>query len=506
MAKRTIFISSVQKELAAERRALKKYIHGDPLLLRFFEVFLFEDIPAGDRKPADIYLTEVEQCDIYIAILGNQYGWADADGKSATELEFDHATKTHRERLVFVKGDDDKAREPDMARFVAKAGRQVIRRRFADEPGLIREVYASLVESLENRGLLQTGPFDDSVCAGATLKDIDEEQVTAFVETAETKGRLTLKGARAPKDVLQNFNLLKGDKPTNAAILLFGKEPRHFFHNAQVHCFHFLGVEKRKPIASQQPYEGRLFEVIDEAVEFVLGKLDRLVGTRAKSAQASGDFEIPRSVIAEAIVNAVAHRNYRHTGFVQVIVFADRVEVWNPGELPPGLTPKLLREPHGPIPRNPLIAEPLFRVKYVEKAGTGTTDMIADCREAGLPEPDFRQCGPHFVTTLWRDWLTSEAIAGLGLNDRQSNAVMQLKSTRRITNREYQELTGTNRQTALRDLRELISHGIITQVGTTGRGAYYRLQRKRDINATNATPRKPHTNPSGNVSRNQARR
>jgi ATP-dependent DNA helicase RecG len=115
-------------------------------------------------------------------------------------------------------------------------------------------------------------------------------------------------------------------------------------------------------------------------------------------------------------------------------------------------------------------------VKYVEKAGTGTTDMIADCREAGLPEPDFRQCGPHVVTTLWRDWLTSEAMVGLGLNERQRTGVAHLKSAGRITNREYQELTGANRQTSLRDLRELLAHGIVAQIGTTGRGAYYRLQ------------------------------
>jgi predicted HTH transcriptional regulator len=486
--KTSIFISSVQKELAAERRALKDYIEGDPLLRRFFKVFLFEDIPAGDRKPSDIYLAEVERCDIYVAILGNQYGWANADGKSATELEFDHATKTHRERLVFVKG-DDKAREPDMARFVTKAGRQVTRRRFADESGLISEVYASLVESLENRGLLQTGPFDDSACAGATLKDIDEEQVTAFVETAEAKGRLTLKGSRAPHAVLQNFNLLKGDKPTNAAILLFGREPRHFFHNAQVHCFHFLGVEKRKPIASQQPYEGRLFAVIDEAVEFVLGKLDRPVGTRAKSAKADGNFEIPRSVIAEAVVNAVAHRNYRNNGFVQVIVFADRVEVWNPGELPPGLTSELLRKPHGPIPRNPLIAEPLFRVKYVEKAGTGTTDMIADCRRAGLPEPDFRQCGPFFVATLWRDSLTDEVMDRLGLNERQRKAVLHVKTAGRISNQEYQAVASTTKKTASRDLDDLVLKGVLDRIGETGRGAFYLLKSKGDINGTNETLR-----------------
>ena len=115
------------------------------------------------------------------------------------------------------------------------------------------------------------------------------------------------------------------------------------------------------------------------------------------------------------------------------------------------------------------------------------TAMIADCREAGLPEPDFRQCGPHFVTTLWRDWLTTEVMDKMGLNDRQRQGVAQLKSAGRISNREYQELTGAIRQTALRDLRELMAHGVVEKIGATGRGAHYRPCRKRDINATNAT-------------------
>jgi len=297
----------------------------------------------------------------------------------------------------------------------------------------------------------------------------------------ETVSRLKLKGSRAPKAVLQNFNLLRDGRPTNAAILLFGKNPRRFFNNAQVHCFHFHGTEKRKPIASQQPYEGRLLEVIDQAVEFVLGKIDRSVGTRATSTQAPVTFEIPRPVITEAIVNAVAHRNYRHNGFVQVILFADRIEVWNPGELPPGLTPELLREPHGPIPRNPLIAEPLFRVKYVEKAGTGTTDMIADCRKAGLPEPDFEQRGPHFVVTLWRDWLTDEVMAGFNLNERQLQAAVYLKTHKLITNSSYQKMFGVSRATATRDLDMLRTIGIVEKIGTTGKGTHYMITRKRII-------------------------
>ncbi len=483
-----IFISSVQKELAAERRAVKDFITHDPLLSRFIsDVFLFEDIPAGDRKPDDIYLGEVEGCDIYLAILGNEYGWKNEAGRSPTELEFDHATKTHRERVVFVKGDDDKARAPEMADLVRKAGRQVSRRRFSDTPGLIREVYASLVECLEHRGALRFTPFDGSVCDGATLRDIDNAQVTAFVEMAEAAGRLKLKGSRAPKAVLQNFNLLRDGLPTNAAMLLFGKSPHRFFNNAQVHCFHFHGTKKRKPIASQQPYEGRLLEVIDQAVEFVLGKIDRSVGTRATSTQAPVEFEIPRPVITEAIVNAVAHRNYHSNGFVQVLVFADRIEVWNPGELPRGLTPELLRKPHGPMPQNPLIAEPLFRVKYVEKAGTGTTDMIADCRKAGLPEPDFEQCGPHFVVTVWRDWLTEDVIASLGLNDRQKTAILFIKQNGSITNKQYQELSKVTDRTVLRDIKELINKRVLHKIGTTGRATHYVIKKKPDINPTNPT-------------------
>jgi ATP-dependent DNA helicase RecG len=65
-------------------------------------------------------------------------------------------------------------------------------------------------------------------------------------------------------------------------------------------------------------------------------------------------------VVREAIVNAVAHRDYASAASVQVSVFADRVEVWNPGMLPPPLTPERLREPHSSLPRNARICEALF--------------------------------------------------------------------------------------------------------------------------------------------------
>ena len=84
-----IFISSVQKEFAREREALRDYLRGDPLMRRFFDVFLFEDVPASDRRPDQLYLDEVDRCDLYIGLFGNDYGTEDSEGVSPTEREFD---------------------------------------------------------------------------------------------------------------------------------------------------------------------------------------------------------------------------------------------------------------------------------------------------------------------------------------------------------------------------------------------------------------------------------
>ena len=172
---------------------------------------------------------------------------------------------------------------------------------------------------------------------------------------------------------------------------------------------------------------------------------------------------------------------------VQVMLFADRLEVWNPGELPPSLTAERLREPHASIPRNPLIAEPLYLFRYIEKADSGTLDMIERCSKAGLPSPDFEERAGQFVTTLWRDWLTGEVLAGLGLSERQTKAVTYVKINGRITNKDYRELTGTIIRTASRDREDLVSKGVLRIVGVSGRNAHYVLARKQDVKRTNRT-------------------
>jgi len=475
-----IFISSVQKEFRNERRALKNYALSDPLLRLFVsDVFLFEDLPARDQKADEAYLGQVDACDVYVGLFGNEYGYEDSEGLSPTEREFDCATAKGKTRIIFVKGEEDKRRHPKMARLIQKSASQLIRRRFNSVADLTAGFYAAMVDHLKHSGDLRTLPFDASSCPRATLADLPLKNIKAFLATAKKERKYPLPISTAKEKALVHLNLLDEGQPTHSAVLLFARSPQRFLPTSEIKCMHFHGTTVRKPIPSYQIYKGTVFELVDQAVDFVLSKINRHIGTREQSVQAPATYELPEEAITEAIVNAVAHRDYTSNASVQVMLFADRLEVWNPGELPPSLTPERLREPHASIPRNPLIAEPLYLARYIEKAGSGTLDMIERCAEAGLPPPDFEERAGLFVTTLWRDWLTDEVLARFQLNERQLLTVSYVKKMGRISNSEYQKLTGVSRPTATRDLDELSKKGVLKKIGTTGKGTHYLLSKKR---------------------------
>lgn len=470
----TIFLSSVQKELTAERQAVRDFVHGNDLLCQFFRVFLFEDLPPADRRADDVYLEEVAKCPIYLGLFGNEYGREDDQGLSATEKEFAHASHLRKRRLILIKGRDDKKREPKMSALIQRAGDELIRRRFENTDEMLRLLYGSLIQYLQDRGFIAAKDFDAAACQNATLADISARKIKWFIEKARAERHYALSPDTSPEQALAHLNLLAKNSPTRGAVLLFSDAPERFIHSAEVTCLHFHGTEIVKPIPSQQVYRGPLFEVVDKAVDFVMDRLARRVVPSATSVASNVTYEVPHAVIREAVVNAVAHRNYASKAAVQVMVFVDRIEVWNPGGLPEDLTLDMLRGPHPSVPRNRLICEPLFLAHYIERAGTGTLDMIRLCTEAGLPEPEFRSEGERFVVVVPRDWLTEKVLAELGINTRQKQAVAHVKSNGHIANSEYQRLTGATRKTAARDLDELIAKDIFKRVGEK-RGSHYVL-------------------------------
>ena len=399
-----IFISSVQSEFSEERMMLCHYIRTDVLLGKFFEPFIFEEVPANTFPVTHVYLKEVEQCDIYLGLYGNLYGYEDEEGISPTEREYDLATLLHKSRLIFIKSIDEDNRHPKENALIKKVERDIVRKTFVDIEGLRTSVYASLIRYLEEKEYIRWKPFDASCDNGATLDDLDEDKMKRFIQMARSKRNFPLSVETPPVTLLTHLDLIDEKmRIANAALLLFGKKPQKFFIASEVKCVQFYGDVVEKPIPAYQIYRGDVFELVDQATSFVMSRIDNWVGTRSEGENAAVPThpELPMDAVKEAMVNAICHRDYTSNASVQVMLFRNRLEVWNPGVLPYGLTVQKLQGPHKSLPANPLLADPMYWNGYIEKVGTGTEDIINKCREYGLKTPEFHQ-EEDFRVVIWR--------------------------------------------------------------------------------------------------------
>lgn len=485
-----IFISSVQSEFATERAMLSEYIRTDALLGKFFETFLFEDVPANEASPQQVYLSEVEMSDIYLGLYGNKYGYEDAEGVSPTEREYDCAAELHKTRLIFIRSLNEENRHLKETALIKKVERDIVRKTFVDVEGLRTSVYASLVRYLEEKEYIRWQPFDAAFDTNATLADLDEDKMHDFIVTARAKRNFPLAENSSPKKLLTHLSLMddKG-RISNSAVLLFGKRPQKFFITSEVKCVQFFGNVVEKPLPAYQICRGTLFDMIDQATAFVMDRVDLAVGTRAegKTASVPTDYELPPDAVKEAIVNAVAHRDYTSNGSVQVMLFRNRLEVWNPGQLPYGLTVNKLLEPHKSLPANPLIADPLFWTGYVDKVGTGTEDIVNLCKDKGLKAPEYHQ-EEDFRVVIWRndgperDQKSTRSVPEeyqkqlvLRLSSLQKSMVMYLYENPTAGRKELSEkIEGLTESKAQYHLRKLQKDGIIKHIGSD-RGGHWEV-------------------------------
>lgn len=468
-----IFISGVQKELKAERRAVKDYITGEVLLSEYFDVFLFEDVSAKSKPAEFVYLGEVRDSDVYIGILGQEYGAVGKNKMSPTEEEYREAKNLDKTVFIYIKGANganDKKRDPGVQHLIKEIGdarEGFVRKRFNKNDELTRFVHASLIDFLKEEGIIGRGVFDERICQDAGLSDIDNEKVRWFLRMAKASRKYPLKEDSSIKDAFTHLDLIKDAKLTNAAVLLFGKNPHKFFIQAEVKCLQFSGTEVRKPFVNYQVYSGNLFEQVDKARAFVLDAIKFPVIQKAGSVRFERPYEIPEFAIQEAIVNAVAHRNYNNTSGVQVMVFADRVEVWNSGSLPSELTVEDLKKPHTSFPANPYLANALYLADYAQRAGSGTIEMIEQCKAQHTPEPEFVVIrNKEFRTILPRDYLTEQVLNRMGLNERQVKAIKLIKEKGVISLSDIQVFYETiTRKTLYRDLQHLVDKKLIKAQG-----------------------------------------
>ena len=401
-----IFISSVQREFAKERRALAEMIRKDMLLGTFFDVFLFEEMAAQNRSAKSVYLDEVRNSDIYLGLFGCEYGFEDAEGVSPTEREYDLATECGKYRLAFVKRTAAHNRMPKERTLIAKVEREVTRKSFSSLAMLKKIVYEALFRYLKDRDVVNVRPFDGSYSLGVKLEDLDPERIANFVRMVRVAGKVTFAPGISTTEILSRLGAFDAGtgKIANAAALLFAKNPALFRPSWELKCLQLWGTTFEKPFPSYHIYHGTVFEQIDQALDFVMSRVDHWVGARdaAKSAQAPARSEFPIEAVREAIVNAVCHRDYTDEGSVQVMLFRDRLEVLNPGTLPRGWTAANLLQTHDSKPHNGILATAMQWAGYVEKSGYGTEDIVRKCKAWGLREPEYHPSSVDFRLVLWR--------------------------------------------------------------------------------------------------------
>ncbi len=321
----------------------------------------------------------------------------------------------------------------------------------------------------------------------ATLKDIDPETISEFKELAIKRFPAAAR-EKSLSGLLGKLHLLNKGKPTRAAILLFGKDPRQFYISSYIKIGRF---KDEATLLSMDEIYGNLFQQVEGAME-VLKKKYLQTNIKIRSLRREENLEYPEPALREAIVNAIVHRDYSqfHT---QLKIYPDQLTLWNNGELSRKLTIAKLRKKHSSYPRNELIADVFYKASYIESWGHGTVKMMEECKKAGLPEPLYEEDGGGILVTFRQDSYTEDALYKLGLNERQMKAILYMKEKGKITNALYKKIADTSERTATRDLTDLVNRTILEQMGKTGKGTEYLLSRHKAAKAAIKAQRSRHT-------------
>lgn len=150
------------------------------------------------------------------------------------------------------------------------------------------EVYSALVRYLKEHGFIRREPFDIAHDTTASLEDLDSDKIKNFIHLAKAKRSFPLPVDTAPQKLLSKLNLTDDEgRLSNAAVLLFGKNPQKFFISSEIKCAQFYGTEVEKPMLSYQIFKGDVFQLVNDACSFVMSHVDNWTGTREKGPTAS---------------------------------------------------------------------------------------------------------------------------------------------------------------------------------------------------------------------------
>lgn len=244
--------------------------------------------------------------------------------------------------------------------------------------------------------------FDFQPCPAAVMADIDEMSVQHFMETANAVRDFNQNLYLPVDQVLEKLDLLKDGTLSNAAVLLFGKNPaRFFFGHYEIKVASFPSDTGYDEMTNTHEYTGNLLDGFAKALDFLLNTLHK---SYAKGEQTGVErFEFPKAMLREALVNMIVHRDYRIDVKSTIEVRPSSILFYNPATLfSPTITLDALRRHHPSRPGNKFLAKVFYMMGLFENWGSGTLKIIDNAKQSSDKEPTFDFQDGMFSLKIYR--------------------------------------------------------------------------------------------------------
>src|SRR3989344_1022163 len=312
--------------------------------------------------------------------------------------------------------------------------------------------------------------FDASQAVDTDLEMLSEDKIRAYLEKSAEKVGRRFVDIRPPLKVLKNQGIVgefEGEvTPTIAGYLIFSKsdpQSRSPFSRYEVRCVRYAGTSAASPIVDKHDVKGCLDVQIEGVLKFILRNIAmraRLVGAKRVET-----YEYPEEALREIVANAIIHRDYMVTGtYIQVNIFSNRIDVSNPGNLPPGITVQNIKDSQ--FSRNEIIAGVLRNLDYMEEFGRGIDLVYSKMQEWELVAPLFKNSSNSFKVTLLGGSFK-------GLNERQLAIWHYLQDNKTITAKHATSLFDVvSRASVNGDLREMVKMGLVVARGSSSNTFY----------------------------------
>ncbi|MBR5339093.1 MAG: putative DNA binding domain-containing protein [Lachnospiraceae bacterium] len=325
--------------------------------------------------------------------------------------------------------------------------------------------------------------WDNSPMPAFTMDDVDDNVVAVFKKLAAKKGRIDSSLLDEPREVLlDRLHLVNGNYLTNAAMLLFSKDPERYQLGAFLKVGYF---ENDADLLYQDEIHGSLLEQVDKAIELIYLKYMR-AKISYEGIQRIERYFVPEAALREALLNAVCHKQYQSGIPIQISVYEDRLYVANVGSLPEDWTLEKLMNKHTSKPYNPNIAYVFYLAGFIESWGRGVEKICTALRAENLPMPEYtvnpgdimiKFTGPEERIIRVTDRLSDRLSEKLSdkLSDKEKRTFELLIEDPGYTSPQIAEKLGVSRVSVTKYLKTLKEKGLIERAGSDRKG-YWKVK------------------------------